>query len=651
MIPEIGHFALILALLLAALQGFFGLVGPALNRERWIAAVSSAVAGQCMMVFIAIGCLIASFVGHDFSVQYVAENSNSALPVFYRVAAVWGAHEGSLVLWICFLACWTLAVALASRQLPRPFLARVLGVMGIISFGFILFTLATSNPFLRLTPAAPDGRDLNPLLQDPALAIHPPILYIGYVGFSVAFAFACAAMIEGRLDQNWARWTRPWTTLAWSFLSVGIALGSWWAYYELGWGGYWFWDPVENASFMPWLLGTALIHSLAVTEKRGLFKSWTLLLSILAFSLSLLGTFLVRSGVLVSVHSFAADPTRGVFILAFLVVMIGGALTLYAWRAPLLKSPAGFELTARESFLLFNNILLVVATAAVLAGTLAPLISDALGLGTLSVGTQYFSPVFLLPMLPLLALAGIGSHAAWKRGKLSERGGPLLVAGAIAVLFAVAVLLGADTRGKLLTPVGIALGAWIILSALIDPIDRLRRGLSLSRGVLGMAIAHIGLGVFAVSATMVESYTAERDVAMRVGESAKLGAYEFQFASLTNLDGPNYDGVRGVILVREAGKEVLRLEPEKRQYWVQKSVMTEAGIASRATQNVFAALGEDLGGGSWSVRLQIRPLINYVWLAALIMAFGGVLAATDKRYRAEARSRAAASGEPAASAT
>src|ERR1700754_565938 len=386
MLPEVGHFALILAMLLAGLQAFFGIAGPALERDRWIAAVTPAVAGQFVMLATSVGCLIGSFVDNDFSVLYIAENSNSALPLFYRVTAMWGAHEGSLLLWIFLLGCWTVAVAIGVSRLPPRFAARVLGVLGVVSFGFLLFMLVTSNPFTRLDPPAPDGRDLNPVLQDPALAIHPPILYTGYVGFAVAFAFACAAMLEGRLDQQWARWTRPWTTAAWAFLSCGIALGSWWAYYELGWGGYWFWDPVENASFMPWLVGTALIHSLAVTDKRGLFKSWTLLLAVLAFSLSLLGTFLVRSGVLVSLHSFAADPRRGIFILVFLVIMIGGALTLYAWRAPRLKSQAGFDLSARESFLLFNNILLVIAAATVFAGTMAPLISDSLGLGTLSVG-------------------------------------------------------------------------------------------------------------------------------------------------------------------------------------------------------------------------------------------------------------------------
>jgi len=633
-IPELGHFALILALLLAGLQAFFGIAGPQLARDRWAAAVAPAVAGQFVMILTSMACLAYAFVTFDFSVRYVAENSNSALPLMYRIAAIWGAHEGSLLLWIFLLGCWTLAVAIGSRRLPPRFAARVLGVLGLISFGFLLFTLLTSNPFLRLEPPAPDGRDLNPLLQDPALAIHPPMLYTGYVGFAVAFAFAGAAMLEGRLDQAWARWTRPWTTAAWAFLSGGIALGSWWAYYELGWGGYWFWDPVENASFMPWLVGTALIHSLAVTDKRGLFKSWTLLLAILAFSLSLLGTFLVRSGVLVSVHSFAADPARGVFILIFLCVIIGGALALYAWRAPLLKSQAGFELGARESFLLFNNILLVIAAATVFGGTMAPLIADTLGLPTLSVGAPYFNPTFLLPMLPLLALAAIGMHAGWKRGRLSEKRRGLLATLCIAVAVALAVAFGVFSTTRVLTPVGLALGSWIVLSSLIEPVDRWRRKLTLSRSVLGMTIAHIGLGVFVIAISSVESFTLERDAALARGESAKLGAYEFRFDNLTPIQGPNYDGVRGEIAVQRNGKPVVVMHPEKRRYWVQNSVMTEAGIHTRWGSDLFVALGEDLGAGRWSIRAQVRPLIDFIWIGAFIMGLGGAVAASDKRYRA-----------------
>ena len=633
MIPELGHFVLVLALAAAIAQAFFGLAGPALGRQAWIEVTRPAVIAQFVLVSLSLAALVYAFVQNDFSVEYVAANSNTALPVGYRIAAVWGAHEGSLLLWAWIMVAWTLAVALLSRNLPPEFAARVLGVLGLIAIGFLLFTLATSNPFARLDPPAPDGRDLNPLLQDPALAAHPPLLYAGYVGLSVAFAFACAAMIEGRFDAAWARWARPWTTVAWAMLTVGIALGSWWAYYELGWGGYWFWDPVENASFMPWLVATALIHSLAVTEKRGLFKSWTLLLAILGFSLSLLGTFLVRSGVLVSVHSFAADPARGLFILAFLVIIIGGALALYAWRAPLLRSEAGFELTARESFLLFNNILLIVAAAAVFAGTMAPLISDALGLGTLSVGRQYYDPVFLLPTLPLLAFAAVGLHSGWKKGRLGQRKREIIGTLVLGVLIAVALVLGAWEGAKVLTPVGFALGAWLLLSAFVDPIDRWRRKLSLTPAILGMALAHASLGAFVISITAVESYTVERDLALAIGESGKVGNFEYRLVSLEGQEGPNYDALRGEIIVTEGGRQVAVLHPEKRNYWVQQQQMTEAGIDMHLTRDVFAALGEDLGAGRWSVRAQVRPLINYVWLAALLMAIGGIIAACDRRYR------------------
>jgi len=633
MLPELGHFALILALLLAALQAFFAIAGPAFARERWTHAVTPALAGQAVMVVTAVVCLVNAFVSNDFSVLYVADNSNSALPLFYRVTALWGAHEGSLLLWILLLALWSVAVALRSSGLPPNFAARVLGVLGLVSFGFLLFTLATSNPFARLDPPAPDGRDLNPILQDPGLAVHPPILYTGYVGFAVAFAFACAAMLEGRLDQGWARWTRQWTTWAWAFLTCGIALGSFWAYYELGWGGFWFWDPVENASFMPWLVGTALVHSLAVTDKRGLFKSWTLLLAILAFSMSMLGTFLVRSGVLVSVHSFAADPSRGMFILVFLVIMIGGALALYAWRAPLLKSQAGFELGARESFLLFNNVLLVIAAATVLAGTLAPLISDALKLGTVSVGPPYFNPTFLLSMLPLAALLAVGIHAGWKRGRLKDSQRAILFSLLAAVVLACGLVFGIYRQGHVLTPIGATIGIWILISSLIDPLDRWRRGLSLSRAVLGMTIAHMGLGVAVIALTTVESFTVERDVALSPGQVAQVGGYELRFEGVKPIEGPNFDGVGGTFVVTHGGAPVAVMVPQKRQFWVQHQVTSETAITLSRGNNLLLALGDNLGAGRWSVRVQIRPLVSLVWLAALIMAIGGCIAASDRRYR------------------
>ena len=641
MLPELGHFALILAMLLAGLQAFFGIAGPALARDRWAAATIPAVAGQFVMVATAMACLSTAFITYDFSVLYVAENSNSALPLIYRIAALWGAHEGSLLLWIFLLSLWSIAVAIGSSRLPRRFAARVLGVLGVLSFGFLLFTLATSNPFLRLIPAAPDGRDLNPLLQDPGLAMHPPVLYTGYVGLAVAFAFAGAAMLEGRMDQAWARWTRPWATAAWAFLTCGITLGSWWSYYTLGWGGYWAWDPVENASFMPWLAATALIHSLAVTDKRGLYKSWTLLLAIVGFSLSLVGTFLVRSGVLVSVHSFAADPSRGSFLLIYLAVVIAGALTLYAWRAPLLKSDAGFELTARESFLLFNNILLMVALATVFGGTMAPLIADAMRQGMLSVGPPYFRPTFLLSILPLLALLAIGVHANWKRGNLAVSRRALLMTLGIAALLALALVLGVFAGSHVLAIVGLGLGVWIILSSLIDPIDRWRRNLTLSRSVLGMTCAHVGLAVTVIALTCVESYTTERDIALGAGESAKVGAYNYRLIETHPVEGANYSAIRAQVDVTRNGKPITTLYPEKREFWVQRQERTVAGIKNLYGTDVFVALGDDLGAGSWSLRAQIRPAILFLWLGPLLMALGGFLAISDRRYR-HARAAAAA---------
>ena len=633
MIPELGHLALILALCLALAQAGFGLAGAHWRRADWMGVVRPAVAGQFVFLALAFGCLVTAFVQHDFSVTYVAQNSNSALPTYYRVAAVWGAHEGSLLLWIVVLAIWSLAVAAFSRALPQQFLSRVLGVLGLVSAGFMSFTLAASNPFLRLQPAVPEGNDLNPLLQDFALTVHPPILYTGYVGFAVAFAFACAAMLEGRLDQSWARWTRPWTTVAWLFLTVGISLGSWWAYYELGWGGWWFWDPVENASFMPWLVGTALIHSLAVTEKRGLFKSWTLLLAIFAFSLSLLGTFLVRSGVLVSVHAFASDPARGLFILAFLTLCIGGALALYAWRAPKLASTAGFELWSRESFLLFNNVLLVIAAALILLGTLYPLFMDALDLGKISVGPPYFTGVFLVPMLPLLALLGVGMHASWKRARLAGVQRPLLIALAVAFAIGLPLTILAYGRIGVLTVVGLTAGLWLIFSALREPFSRLRHGQTLSAAVLGMSIAHFGVGLFTIGVTAVESYKIERDLAMKPGDSTEVAGYRFTFDGVRDLAGPNYEAIEGTFRITQGEKQIAVLHPQKRVYRVQTSPMTEAGISVGWTRDLFVALGDDLGNNAWSVRLQYKPLIRYIWLGAWIMALGGLIAVTDRRYR------------------
>ena len=633
MAPELGIFALILAFVLSLSQAFFGLLGAWRLKPAWMAVSRSAVAGQFVFVVMAFGCLVYSFVNNDFSVRYVASNSNSHLPLFYQVAAVWGAHEGSLLLWIFILALWSVAVAAFSRGLPKTFSSRVLGVMGLVSSGFLLFTLWTSNPFTRLIPAAADGADLNPVLQDFALAIHPPMLYTGYVGFSVAFAFAIAAMLEGRLDQAWAKWTRPWTIFAWMFQTIGIALGSWWAYYELGWGGWWFWDPVENASFMPWLVGTALIHSLSVTEKRGIFKSWTLLLAIFAFSLSLVGTFLVRSGVLVSVHSFATDPTRGRYILAFLAVTIGGSLTLYAWRAPKLYAPGGFQLFSREFFLLVNNVILAGVAGLVLWGTLSPLVYEVLGLGKISVGPPVFAVMFLVPMLPLMVFLAIGMHSAWRRGKLTVTAKPLWWLAAAAVALAVAIQGLVFGKFHPVGLVGFSFGFWIIFSALLEPVRRLRQKQTLTAALLGMSIAHLGVGVFAIGASGVESYKIEKDVGLKPGASFNIAGYDFKFVNTAKVTGPNYDAVQATVLVSRKGVAVATLTPQKRHFWVQQTDNSQAAISVNWARDLFVAMGNPLGNDAWSMRIQYKPLVRYIWLGALIMAIGGFVAATDRRYR------------------
>jgi cytochrome c-type biogenesis protein CcmF len=633
MAPELGIFALILAFVLSLAQAFFGLAGAWRARPVWMSVARPAVTGQFVFVAMAFACLSYSFVNDDFSVLYVARNSNSQLPLFYKVAALWGAHEGSLLLWILILSIWSVAVAAFSRQLPVSFSSRVLGVMGLVSSGFMLFTLWTSNPFQRLIPAAGDGADLNPVLQDFALAIHPPMLYTGYVGFSVAFAFAIAAMLEGRLDQTWAKWTRPWTIFAWMFQTIGIALGSWWAYYELGWGGWWFWDPVENASFMPWLVGTALIHSLSVTEKRGIFKSWTLLLAIFAFSLSLVGTFLVRSGVLVSVHSFATDPTRGLYILAFLVVTIGGSLTLYAWRAPKLYAPGGFQLFSREFFLLVNNVILVSVAGLVLWGTLSPLVYEELGLGKISVGPPVFAVMFLVPIIPLMIFLAIGMHSAWRRGKLTVAAEPLwwLLAASAALSIAIQGLgFGTFHWVGLL---GFTFGFWIIFSSLLDPIRRWRQGVKITAALLGLAVAHLGVGLFAIGASGVESYKIEKDVALKPGGSFAIAGYDVRFVDSVAVRGPNYDAVQALVEVTHGGKPVAVLKPQKRHYWVQQTDNSQAAISVNWSRDLFVAMGNSLGDGAWSMRIQYKPFVRYIWLGALVMALGGFIAATDRRYR------------------
>ncbi len=651
MMPELGQLALVLVLCLGLVQATLPLAGAALGRAEWMALARPTAAGQFVFAALAFGILAHAFLTNDFSVQYVALNSNTELPTFYKFAAVWGGHEGSLLFWITVLAIWTLAVAWSARAYPPEFTSRVLAVLGIVSVGVTSFTLLTSNPFLRLTPPAFDGNDLNPLLQDPAMVLHPPMLYIGYVGTSVPFAFAVAALLTGRLNRDWARWARPWTIVAWLFLTLGIALGSWWAYYELGWGGWWFWDPVENASFMPWLIGTALIHSLAVTERRGIFKSWSVLLAIAAFSLSLLGTFLVRSGVLVSVHAFASDPTRGLYILMLLAVISGGALMLYALRARYLEAEGGFKLVSRESFLLANNILLVIATGAVLFGTLYPMVHDALGLGVISVGPPYFNLMFVLPMLPLVLLLGIGMHAVWKSmaaAVLWKRLKWLAVGALVAGIALPWVLFGTTS---IMTMLGVIAGLWVCAASLLDPVRRYtvaRHLPPLTRAQWGMALAHLGVGLFVLGATVTSAYTVERDFSTRPGETLRAGDYEFVFVGLREVAGPNYDGIEAEFELRRDGELVATMRPQQRTYRVQQQTLPEAAILSGLHRDVLVTLGESLGAGAWSVRLQVKPLVRFIWLGAVVMALGGLLAATDRRYRQPVRepARAKAAGAP-----
>ncbi len=644
MIPEIGSFALVVALFIAIVQGILPILGAARGNEVLMGTARTLATGQFVFVGIAIACLTYSFIINDFSVLYVAQHSNSQLPVAYRVAAVWGGHEGSLLLWAFILTLWTVAVAAFSKHLPLEMVARVLGVMGLVSVGFLLFMLFTSDPFDRLLPAALDGRDLNPLLQDPGLVIHPPMLYMGYVGFSVAFAFALSALLGGKLDSTWARWSRPWTTVAWVFMTIGIALGSWWAYYELGWGGWWFWDPVENASFMPWLVGTALIHSLAVTEKRGAFKSWTVLLAIAAFSLSLLGTFLVRSGVLTSVHAFATDPERGVFILTFLVVVIGASLLLFAWRAPKVGLGGKFDIVSRESMLLSNNVLLSVASASVFLGTLYPLFMDALGFGKLSVGPPYFNTVFVPLMVPLVMMMGLGPVARWKKASLPDIWQRVRWALAASMVIAIVLPLVMGEWTPLIG-LGILLAAWVITTALADLKRRmgsegsfLQRLKTPTRSYYGMQLAHIGIAVFIIGVTLVKGYESERDVRMDVGDTLTTGGYVFRFDGVTEEEGPNYVAARGIVSVSKDGKPVTVLHPEKRQYNASGMPMTEAAIDTGFLRDLYVSLGEPIPDSeAWAVRIYLKPFVDWIWAGCLLMSLGGLLAVSDRRYRIKAR--------------
>ncbi|MEB2399977.1 heme lyase CcmF/NrfE family subunit [Parapusillimonas sp. JC17] len=636
MIAELGHFSLILTLLVALAQGALTLPGAARGNAAWIALARPAAGIQFFLIVIAFSSLTWAFVTKDFSVAYVAQNANSQLPLAYRIAAVWGGHEGSLLLWLLMQTGWAYAVSMFSRQLPDAMVARVLGVLGLVTAGFLLFVLLTSNPFERLSPAPIEGLDLNPLLQDVGLIFHPPLLYMGYVGFSVVFAFAIAALLAGQLDATWARWSRPWATAAWLFLTLGIALGSWWAYYELGWGGWWFWDPVENSSFIPWLVGTALIHSLAVTEKRNSFKSWTVLLAISTFSLSLLGAFLVRSGVLTSVHAFATDPRRGVFILLLFTVVVGTSLFLYALRAPKIGLGGRFDLISRESLLLTNNVLMAVAAGSVILGTLYPLFIDALGLGKLSVGPPYFNAVFVPLMVPALLLMAVGPVANWKSAKLPAMMKRLYVPAVLAVAVGVGVpfVLG---RWSLMVALGVALATWIAAAVVLGIYERMqatRSGLlAQPRSWLGMHVAHLGIAVFVAGVTLVMGYETEQDVSMAPGQTVSTGGYELKFLGVRKARGPNYVAEVGDIEMSREGKVLRLLHPEKRTYASSAMPMTEAAIDANGLRHVYVALGEPLADDAWSIRVYYKPFVDWIWAGCILMALGGLLAISDRRYR------------------
>jgi cytochrome c-type biogenesis protein CcmF len=634
MIPELGHFALIIAFAISIIQSVVPLMGAANNDATLISLARPAALAQLLFVGLSYAALTHAFIVHDFSVLYVSQHSNLVQPLMYRISGVWGSHEGSLLLWSLMLSLWTVAVAVYSRNLPEVLMARVLAVMAMISTGFLAFMLFTSNPFERIFPAPLDGNELNPLLQDPGLAIHPPTLYMGYVGFSVAFAFAVAALLGGKLDATWARWSRPWTTIAWSFLTLGIALGSWWAYNELGWGGWWFWDPVENASFMPWLVGTALIHSLASTEKRGVFKSWTVLLAIMAFSLSLLGTFIVRSGVLVSVHAFATDPARGVFILAFLVLVVGSSLALYAWRSGAVVSHGRFKWFSRESALLLNNIIFLTAAAAVFVGTMYPLVVDAFGVGKISVGRPYFDTMFALIAIPLALLMGIGPVIRWKGDKWSR------ISRVMTTYFVISLLLGLllpfFIEGKLniSTGLGLAAALWVGLTTLKDLFSRLSQKSRLSLSYTGMILAHLGVAFFIAGVTVTMTYSVEKDLRVVPGSSYDIAGYEFRFLGTRKVKGENYIADEAVVEVWSDGEKTGELFPQKRVYTGKSSKpMTDASIDKTFFRDLYGALGEELEGGAWSMRVYYKPLIRWIWLGCLFMTIGGVLAVSDRRYR------------------
>jgi cytochrome c-type biogenesis protein CcmF len=644
MTVELGQISLLAALLAALTLGLLPMIGSYTGNRRLMAVSTTGALIQFALVMISFGILTSAFITQDFSVEYVARNSNSLLPMNYRYSAVWSAHEGSLLLWELILAVWVAAVALFSKRLPEVFRARVLAVLGWISVGFLLFIILTSNPFGRLIPAAAEGLDLNPLLQDFGLIIHPPMLYMGYVGFSVAFAFAVAALLGGEVSRDWVRWSRPWTLVAWAFLTVGIALGSWWAYYELGWGGWWFWDPVENASFMPWLVGSALIHSQAVTEKRGAFGNWTLLLALSAFSLSLLGTFLVRSGVLTSVHAFASDPTRGIFILVYLAVVVGGSLTLYALRAPKMIQGGGFAGVSRETFLLINNQVFTVMAAMVLIGTLYPLLIDALGAGKISVGPPYFGLLFSWLLVPMVLAVPFGIHSHWQQDSPGRLLGKLRLPLIISVVVGAGAFVIAPGMG-LISAIGVTGGVWVIMGSLfyVGQMLKKKNSLKIPASVLAMTLAHVGLGVFLIGLSITSSLTSEKHLRMEAGDRYSMGGYTFEFMGTSTVKGPNYMAQEGEFIIFKNQREVTRLYPQKREYAQRGSMMTEAAIDPGFTRDLYVSLGEPLddSGRAWAVRVYHKPFIRWIWLGALFMMSGGLLAAANKRYRRKIRAEQA----------
>jgi cytochrome c-type biogenesis protein CcmF len=656
MTVELGHFALALALAVALVQATLPMVGAARGRQAWMAVAGTAALAQLLLVGLAFGCLMLAYVTSDFSVLNVASNSHSTKPLLYRISGTWGNHEGSMLLWVLILALFGAALAVFGGNLPPALKARALAVQAAIASGFYLFILFTSNPFTRLEPPPADGQGLNPLLQDPGLAFHPPFLYLGYVGFSMAFSFAIAALIEGRVDAAWARWVRPWTLAAWVFLTIGIGLGSWWAYYELGWGGWWFWDPVENASLLPWLAGTALLHSAIVVEKRDSLKAWTVFLAILTFSLSLLGTFLVRSGVLTSVHAFATDPTRGVFILALLVLIIGASLALFAWRGPQLRAAAVFQPISREGGLLVNNLLLGAATATVLLGTLYPLLVEAVGGGKVSVGAPFFNATFVPLMAPLVILMAIGPLLPWKRADLAPallRLWPAALAAAAVLALTLALL----DRRSLVGSVGFGLAAWLFVGTLVELVERVRLGQGplaeswrrlrgLPRAAVGMTLAHAGLAVLIAGMTASNLWKAENILVMAPGDTTAIAGYHLTFEGADGVAGANYEAIRGTFTVRDgddAGRVLARLMPERRFYAVERQDTTEAAIEPMLWGDLYAVIGEaDKGDGGrqgWVVRLYFEPLVHWIWGGLLIMAFGGVVSLSDRRLRVGAPSR------------